>query len=347
MPENGSAQPHVDYYATFGLQPASPPHALMTQLSHRIAQTPPGPERHLMEQARAILGDVGKKQVYDRRLTNTYAKPWTSQELHDLAMAPSSRPASSGGLAATIAAIPRRVLAAVAGGLAILLVLIITLASCTGGGGDTPVAGDSAAPGSKRSGSGSSSATCDKAPSTVVEKAKWSRSGTPVTGYAVVLTSAHDVPSPIDTDLAAVQANSTGFQGTRLLVQYQDKNIGLVWPGRDVTRVATFAPDGSQVSNKSYEGPRYKVDLPLTFDLQQRDHAGYFHIVASDSIQIPAAASGTEDGQQYAINLMGDAFDKEVVWVLLRGGDKLYKGTLVRYRNSEIPTDPSECTPLS
>ena len=147
MSSPGSAQPPVDYYAALGLDSRAPSHALLAQLSHRIAQTAPGPERHLMEQARAILGDPAKRATYDQRLRDPQAMPWTSAELHELAMAQPGRPAASGGLTGTLAAIPRRVLAAVASGLVLVLVLVVTLVSCTGGSADTSTSADTNAAG--------------------------------------------------------------------------------------------------------------------------------------------------------------------------------------------------------
>lgn len=135
MPESGSAQP-IDYYRALGLDSTAPSHSLLAQISHRIAQTPPGPQRHVMEQARAILGDPGKRRIYDQRLRDPQAPDWTPQELHGLALAQSDQPAG-GGFTAKLAAIPRRVLGVVAGALAILVVLIVTLASCAGSGDST------------------------------------------------------------------------------------------------------------------------------------------------------------------------------------------------------------------
>lgn len=45
---------------------------------------------------------------------------------------------------------------------------------------------------------------------------------------------------------------------------------------------------------------------------------------------LPAEAAGKEPQQQYALTVRPDAFDRDVVWVLLRGGKDLYIGTVYR-----------------
>ena len=348
MSENGSAQP-VDYYSALGLNPASPAHALLAQLSHRIAQTTIGPERHLMEQARAILGDPEKKQVYDTRLRDPQAPPWTPAELHELAIAQSTRSAT--GLLAQLKAAPTRILTAVAGGLLIVLVVVITAVSCTGGSsdvanGDNPASGADEGPESSAP-SHADKVTCDLISTKLIGKAAWLGSNSRP-DYAVVVTHAFDVPSPLGPDIAKVTDADTSNLGIN---QYQNKSIGIhatYRPDRVVFQreavIATFTPDGRLISTKKYPA----LGTPPAFDLQISERTHYHQIVAVDGITIPAGAGGTEPGQTYALSMRPDAFDHESVWMLLRGGDKLYKGTLIRFRGDTVPTKDlkTACNPI-
>ncbi|GAC78790.1 hypothetical protein SAMN04488550_2918 [Gordonia malaquae] len=338
MPENGSAQRPVDYYASLGLDSRAPSHALLAQLSHRISQTTIGPERHLMEQARAILGDVGKKQVYDQRLTNPHAKPWTPDELHELARAQPGRPAAS-GLGAQLAAIPRRVLAAVAGGLAVLLVLVITVASCTGGSADTTVAGDD----TNRSNSGeagdSNAGKCWRVDNTDLPSAafkdKSDRKWQP--RWVVMLTEAYDLPSSFagmaTTDWSGGRVSavfSTPYEG---LTQFQDKNVGVAWPGvsRENDILAVVDPSGKVVAEYS-EADASRA--PKQFSLAKPQSSGFYRVEARDGLSIPQAANGTETNMNFASAILPDAFDKSLLWVMMRGSAKLYKANLYLFADS-------------
>lgn len=317
MSSPGSAQP-TDYYAALGLNPAAPPHALLAQLSHRIAQTTIGPERTLMEQARAILGDPAKRQIYDARLRDPQAPSWTPHELHELAMAQPGRPAAS-GLGAQLAAIPRRVLAAVAGGLAVLLVLVITVASCAGGNGDD--AAFSAHDSTVMDSGGNSRSDDQIRPNARLRGAEWkSVSDTP--SFYLRLVEAYALPSDIATGLKECSGDRCS------LAQYQDKNIGVVinnnTPGYDSPAVAIFTPDGALVSSRSYENGA----TPEAFDLQKKARQGYFRITASDGIVIPAGSNGSEPEMHYGLAVLADAFDKTAVWLLLRDGTHLFKANI-------------------
>ncbi|EGD57136.1 hypothetical protein [Gordonia neofelifaecis] len=342
MPAIGPAQP-VDYYQALALNPSATSEALLPALNQRVALSPPGPERAYAEQARAVLADPGKRRVYDQRLHNPHAKPWTPQELHELAVAQSTRSAT--GFLAQLKTAPTRILATVAGVLLVGLVVIIVAVSCTGGG-TTDVASNPDASNSKPdANTGAGDASCEQIQGSLVEKAAWTR-GDP--GYAVVLTQATDLPTPIATGLAESNFDGLGTGGK--LGQLQDKGVFVVidaWFNRDMTdHAAVFSADGTL--RESLKRPTMSsgpANWPKSFDLEKDDTHGYHHITAGQGVQIPAEAGGTKPGQTYALAILPDAFDDDVVWVLLRGGKQLYKGTLVRFRG-EAPTDPRKCTPL-
>lgn len=349
MPELGPNQP-TNYYHALGLDPAAPHDELLAQLQQRIALTPPGPERGYAEQARAVLADLGKRRIYDQRLHNPNANPWTPGELHELAIAQPSRPAAS-GIGAQFAAIPRRILATVAGALLVVLIVIVTAVSCASGSsdvasGDNPASGADEGPGSLAP-SNADKVTCDLISTKLIGKAAWLGSNSRP-DYAVVVTHAFDVPSPLGPDIAKVTDADTSNLGIN---QYQDKSIGIhatYRPDRVVFQreavVATYTPDGHLISTKKYPA----LGTPPAFDLQISERTHYHQIVAVDGITIPAGAGGTEPGQTYALSMRPDAFDHEAVWMLLRGGNKLYKGTLIRFRGDTVPTKDlkTACNPI-
>ncbi len=126
-----------DYYTAIGLEPASPPHVLAGQISGKIGATPPGPARTYLEQARAVLGDPGKRRIYDQRLNDPQAPAWTPSELHNLAMAPAAQHHASGIARFTGAGRQRIItLAAIAAALTLVLVLVTVAVTSSGSGGD-------------------------------------------------------------------------------------------------------------------------------------------------------------------------------------------------------------------
>ncbi|GAA4746279.1 hypothetical protein [Gordonia alkaliphila] len=154
MPE---MPPSVDFYAALGLDRAASPRNLVAELTRRIGQTPPGPARIPLEQARAVLGDLGKRRVYDARLNNPQAHPWTPDELHNLAMAPA--PHQPSGIARFIGDGRQRtiILSVVAAALSVLLIVVVAF-----GGSDEEVASSVAAASSGAAKESSTSPTSSK-----------------------------------------------------------------------------------------------------------------------------------------------------------------------------------------
>lgn len=364
MSSPGSAQP-IDYYRALGLDTRSPSHALLAQLAHRIAQTPPGPQRHLMEQARAVLGDSEKKRAYDARLRDPQAAPWTPDELHELALAQTDRPAGN-SIADKFTAVPRRVLVTVAGALAIVLVAVVTLASCTGGSADTSTAtGDS--PSAR-----SASTDCQKVSVDDARGAAWNLQAQP--DYALVLTDAYPLPKAMASQVARFQT-SEGDPGTALTPLtdggvrvgfnqdpgYADPTVlkrtivsDLDHPGY---RSAIYSADGELISTDQTTLQKAPKGSGLRPKSSYSSSYGIFRIAAVDGVTIPEAAATRDTDHEHLPNKLRDEYEPQantdngdyvldvliddeenVLWLLLRGGTDLYKGRVV-----EAPGDPAGC----
>lgn len=363
MSESGSAQPPVDYYRALGLDPASPSHALLAQLAHRIAQTPPGPERHLMEQARAVLGDPAKRAAYDARLRDPQALPWTPAELHELALARLSQSPAGGGLADKITAVPRRVLAAVAAGLALALVLVVTLVSCTGGGSNTTDVGSNKGASSPAA---SSPRGCTIERSNSVTLAAWNGGAKP--DYALVLTEAYTLPASVGSELSQMAGATSSGQAIQELsngdieVKISDYNyrspenreFGMAPASTGFGyRAAYLNPEGELLYTYEFKDP--SIDVPVSeyegrenpYDSYERlrngSSYGAFRITAKDGIGIPAKAANSKNDGKYALDVLvssnPNGSDGEI-WLLLRGGTDLYKAKLVETSDD---VDPTSC----
>ncbi|MGB6244657.1 hypothetical protein [Gordonia sp. (in: high G+C Gram-positive bacteria)] len=363
MSSPGSAQPPVDYYAALGLDTRAPHHALLAQLAHRIAQTAPGPERHLMEQARAVLGDSEKKSIYDQRLRDPQAPPWTPAELHELAMAQPSRPTASAGITVKLAAIPRRVLAAVAAGLALVLVLVVTLVSCTGGGSNTTDVGSNKGASSPAA---SSSQGCTIERSNSVTLAAWNGGAKP--DYVLVLTEAYPLPASVGSELSQMAGATSSGQAIQELangdieVKISDYNyrspenreFGMAPASTGFGyRAAYLNPEGELLYTYEFKDPA--IDVPV-FEYEGRENPydsyerlrngssyGVFRITAKDGIGIPAKAANSKNDGKYALDVLvssnPNGSDGEI-WLLLRGGTDLYKAKLVETSGG---VDPTSC----
>ncbi|GAA4741714.1 hypothetical protein [Gordonia alkaliphila] len=346
MPE---MPPSVDFYAALGLDRAASPRDLAAELSHRIDRTPPGPARIPLEQARAVLGDPGKKAAYDARLNDPAARPWTPPELHNLAMA---TPQPSGFARFTGAGRQRIItLSAVAAALTLVLVLVIVAVTSSGSGGD----GSSSTAADRSSGTTKDGDLYTDAAGNEFMCGRMDRKGLysgksadwPVERFkdpdarparAFLLEQAIDLPPAFDA-LTGLETLSTAntpyyFVSTTVgLAQYQDKNVGvnLATPLKGWTRetvrmnVAVLSRGGQLVSSNAY-APDQASQIPKPFDLQQRTlTSGYYRIEAKDGVTIPSVAAGTKPTQNFALQILPDAFDENVYWVLMRGSAKLYK----------------------
>lgn len=164
-----------------------------------------------------------------------------------------------------------------------MLVIGITAAACSGGDDLSPTAALSNQSGQSGQQPSYHVSDCSPRPNTGTEHAAWDRNRP---AYTLVLKKS----TPLPTQFAPfADPNLTGGQ---LIVQYQDRNVGVVRTESDGfinstgghTTVATFAPDGALISTKEYAKGG---DQPRPFDLMKTSYSGYFRISAVDGVTIP------------------------------------------------------------
>lgn len=349
MPE---IPPPVDFYAALGLDRAASPRDLAAELSRRIGQTPPGPARTHLEQARAVLGDPGKRRIYDARLNNPQAPPWTPEELHNLAMAAPQPPS---GFARLIGDGRQRIFTLAAIAAALTLVLVVVAVAVATGGDEGGPNGDQAANGSTTAAdvddkgwftdAAGEKFRCSRTDRKALyggNNAAWPegrfKEPTSRPNRVFLLENQYALPPAFDA-LAGLETLSAAntpyyFVSTKVgLAQYQDRNVGvnLAAPLKGWTRetvrmnVAVLSRDGQLVSSNAY-APDQASQAPKPFDLEKQAlTSGYYRIEAKDGVTIPSVAAGTKPAQNFALQILPDAFDDNVYWVLMRGSDKLYK----------------------
>ncbi|WOC13638.1 hypothetical protein [Gordonia sp. MP11Mi] len=335
MPAPGPNQP-TDYYGALGLRPASPTHALVSQLSHRAAQLPPGPERDYVEQARAILGDPRKRPIYDGRLNDSTAPAWTPRELHEFALAQPPRTAATGALS-MLTAIPRRVLTGIVAGLAVLLVLIIALVSCSGSGSDDVSADTASGLGPEAAASASTTvdASCEivALDGEIPNQAAWSATN----DYALQLTGQYPIASP--------QSARNPISIINGVHQYADHTIGVQSDNhRDQIDVmpqylSVHSPSGPPV--KVIEQTGVNIDYtPLPTPISKNtEFSGRYRIVAGDVgddyLPTVGLAGQPEAGNLSVLYGVADKFQPNTVWLVIDGGARLFKAQLVKGTSCE------------
>ncbi|ANI91221.1 hypothetical protein [Dietzia timorensis] len=315
--------PQPTYYEVLGLDPRASSPDLAQQLTHQLTQAPPGPGRQYIEQARAVLCDEGKRRHYDARLNDPQAPAWTPNELHELALT-APTPART-GLVAAFAETRVKVLSGVVAGLALILAIAVTAVACSGSdGGLSPTASDGSVQSSAQT-SGDSDQVCRPARGRAVWNAEWEKEKRP--DYLLKLTAQTDLPSEVAQKLS----NPRLASGLKFMTQYQDKTIGVgevnSTIGGPAVYVAQYDADGALVKLHTIRQQSDTTAMPTPFD-QAEDISGGYMRVQADGVEIPSEANGVEATQQYVVNALPDAFDRSKVWVLLRGGTKLYRGTL-------------------
>ncbi len=315
--------PDLDLYKIHNLDRGRPPVDLAAALTGELNSAPDPLSRSRIETAREILGDPQRRAQYDAALADS------SVTVDETVLATiAGRPVPQGPRRGPFAEPKVKLLASVVAALALILVIAVIAVVATSGSDDAPaVAGDRSQQVQESSSTDGGDTRADleakRGNSDQLSKAAWS--GSTVPDAVVHLTAAYDLPSDMARAAASDQV------GVRELFQYQDRTIGVhVYdvdaPGGQQDLFAKFGQDGSLLSTKTYESPR---DVPRSFDLAVAPAGNaYYQITAESGIAIPAAAAGTETDQQFAAAILPDAFDKKVFWVLLRGGDRLYKADL-------------------
>lgn len=336
--------PGIDLYQIYGLGRSQPPEALAAQLTAQLNATDPrdGLTCTRIETARAVLGDAQKRAQYDAALSGP--APVTEEVLARL----SGRPAPTAprpSLKAQFASKQVRVLTGITAALAVILVVGITAVACSGGSDN----GSTVATGSDAPASSAANAECAPADNDNLRTAAWGKDESAPSRVLVLdqrIALPHSMPWTDRTRGGSTysQLGDTFRVNYRGLTQFQDRTIG-VFQGPDPSDastpsviVTTVAQDGKIVgAPREYRG--VEDTPPAGFDLSRTTLSGYYRIAAAGGVQIPAAANGTEAGQEYATQLLADAVDDSVVWAIMRGDDgAIYKGKFYRAK------DPSACT---
>ncbi|UZF54061.1 hypothetical protein LH935_14945 [Gordonia polyisoprenivorans] len=333
--------PDLDLYSIYGLDRRQPPAQLAAQLTAQLNATDPRNQltRSRIETARAIVGDPQRRAAYDRQLDDPQAPPITEATLAALAGRPAPTAPRSGGLATAFRSRQVQVLAGVAAVLVVVLVIVIVAVTAGGGGdSDKPLAGSTSTAGSHGRTTTTAAPNCQRlevdSSNVNLNKAVW-RSGDPSPSAALVLTNAYDLPAqfaPMSTRTKAFAGAVWPF-GSGGLTQYQDHNIGVQLPHEarsnadNTMDLAVVSPDGRLVSTASYD--EASADrVPEPSDLVAKQWTGYFQVVATAGIDIPAAAAGNVPHVNYTLSLLPDAYDAKTIWVLMRGSSKLYRSAL-------------------
>ncbi|GEE00377.1 hypothetical protein nbrc107696_08230 [Gordonia spumicola] len=318
--------PHIDLYQIYGLDRRQPSETLAAQLTAQLNSTDPQDSltRSRIDTARAILSDPQRRARYDAQLGDPAAPTLDEASLATIA----GRPVPTGprtGLAGVFAETKARILAAVVGVLALILVVAVTAVACSGSDGGSSTATDGAQKSSsqQRSSAQSSNGECELQPSTGAVLTRW-RGSRPTN--LIKIHKQVPLPAEIGDRLAAGPGDGLIYESTTYIRQYQDKTISVAIFDDDVTTMAFYRTDGTLVQTRKFAKDE---TLPPTFDLSEEPFTGYARVQA-DGVTLPSEAAGKEPQQQYALTVRPDAFDRDVVWVLLRGGKDLYIGTVYR-----------------
>lgn len=317
--------PDIDLYQAYGLDRRQPPEQLVAQLTGQLNTIDPRDQltRNRIETARAILGDPARRARYDAQLADPSAPTIDEATLAAIAGRPVAT-APRTGLVAAFAETRVKVLSGVVAGLALILAISVTAVACSGDGGSSPTASDGSVQSSAQT-SGDSDQVCRPARGRAVWNAEWEKEKRP--DYLLKLTAQTDLPSEVAQKLS----NPRLASGLKFMTQYQDKTIGVgevnSTIGGPAVYVAQYDAEGALVKLHTIRQQSDTTAMPTPFD-QAEDISGGYMRVQADGVEIPSEANGVEATQQYVVNALPDAFDRSKVWVLLRGGTKLYRGTL-------------------
>lgn len=338
--------PQLDLYSIYALDRRQPSEQLAAALTAQLNSADPRDQltRSRIETARAILGDPQRRAAYDRQLDDPQAPPITETTLAALAGRPVPTGPRSGGLAAAFASRQVQVLAGVAGLLVVVLVIVIVAVTSGGSDGGSAPTAESAGAGRATTRTGKS-ADCTQTyltDSTTALPDYMSWSSGPRPSEVLVLTAQYDLPSQFAPLSTAAVDNPNGVMQavTAKLTQFQDKTVGVQITSqnpaatrnselRTQTYLAVVNQDGAVA--KTY-GPVGLDDssLPRSFDLARRATSGYYRVEAADGVQIPSAADGDAKHKEFVISALPDAFDHHIVWMLMRGSNKLYKANFYK-----------------
>jgi hypothetical protein len=289
---------------------------LLQQLDNEAARTRDRLQRSRIATARAIIADPQRRAAYDRHLADPSVEI-TEETLAQISGRPVPTAGPLSGQRGVLA------LGIAAGSLVLALVVAIAIVATAGGDDGDPPASAAAA---------SSAADASPQQNYDINDAYWKPGRSSAPRVALRLDAAYDLPDGVGPLVAntGVDLNCANSVDCRL-ARYRNGNLGLyVWdrdaPDGQKARLVVLDQNGAVLSDKTYDNNN---DVPLT-NLDTRESAvrGYFRITAAD-VTIPAAANGTEHEMVSTSVVLPDAAEDNTFWVLLRGGDKLYKGSLV------------------
>lgn len=319
--------PHIDLYTVYRLDRRQPSEQLAAALTGQLNSVDPRDTlmRNRIDTARAILGDPARRGRYDQALADPAAPVLDEQALAAIAGRPVPATARS-GLAGAFASRQVRILSAITAALALVLVIGVTAVGCSGGSDPSPTAAPNGSGQSSAASTGNSGA-CTPMRGRAIWLAEWEKDKPRPTGI-LKLTWQTELPSAVAQDVSTAQSSALVS-----LVQYQDKSIGVGSTkayGNGTNRsAAQYDAQGNLVKVRTLTGAAGEDHGPARFDQAETVVGGYYlRVQAGDGVQIPAAANGIETGQEFVLAALPDAFERQTVWVLMRGGTKLYRGTV-------------------
>lgn len=304
----------IDIYGAHRLDSQQPPAVLLQQLDAEAANTRDRLQRNRIANARAIIADPQRRAAYDQMLADPSAEI-TESTLSQF----SGRPVPSAGISGSQRT--KLALGIVAASLVLALVVAVVIVA-TAGGDDEPANAASSSTGASGSHDGPEPDANGVLPNSVISTAKWRRpSEVPENKFH--LTAAYDLPASISSIVAATSCKPTATSICGLS-QARDQSITINISNPDGRHFVAINPDGSIRSNISSSDP-----IPVErFDLAGRAYDGYYRVTAADGISIPAAAAGTKPDMVYLSAYIVDAFNQRDLWVLAKGGTKLYRAEI-------------------
>lgn len=220
----------------------------------------------------------------------------------------------------------------VAPGLAVVAVTLAVTAACNSATGDS----DSTAAAGPDPDT-STATSCQIGTGEEITLAVWNDGqtldGAEQPAGVLLLDQAYDLPDTIGDRVAELEAAagsawmSGAFPGypAEGVVSYTDGKVGVIAQPEQAdnsARLAVLNPDGTVSEEFDARASR----LAPTPSAESTASSSGYHRVEADGVELPASAAGDETNEFYAIDAQVDGAG--TVWVLLRGSDRLYSGTL-------------------
>ncbi|MGB3604379.1 MAG: hypothetical protein WBA38_12620 [Gordonia sp. (in: high G+C Gram-positive bacteria)] len=331
--------PDLDLYVIHNLNRRATSPELAAQLTARLNTAPDQITRQRLDIARSILGDPQRRVQYDAMLADPAAPTITEQTLAALSGFGTTAPGSR--VPGLLSSSKTRLLTLAAAVLGLVVIIVVTVVSCGSDSTSIPVGADGVT--TTAATAGDAAPDCKRWTNKSVSSASWASGARKAPRAILVLTDAYALPSAFAPLSDPSRSSDVNFGGgvpfmVPTLTQFQNRDVGVYayekksskydsdgYPDA-VLHAATLAQDGKLVSEKTYTAATGR-ELPKPFDLAQDVEEGYYRVEAASGVTIPSAAAGDKAHKNY-VWALPDAFDENVVWVLARGSDKLYKAGL-------------------